>query len=350
MSTESHQSTSPSGILLLGSIPLSSTEEVFHKIPAALPDRLFSIPDGETGIRDNYIRWQVDSFPKEAIHHFLGGTDLPADHPGFTLNDIKPTRYDTVALESYQTFLKLLEQEVIPPGVRFQVSLPLPLNCVQGHTRAELHAQLDPLYEQRMIESVQSIIQNIPAHDLALQWDVCFEVTALENERGRLPDPFFKPHFSPVMEGVLERIQRVSDIAFIPAEVPLGFHLCYGDLGHKHFVEPEDLGLLVELANNIFERIQPRPVDWVHMPVPKDRDDIAYFEPLRGLKMGRDTKLYLGLVHAYDEEGTRRRIRTAKSVVSDFGVATECGMGRTPAEELNSILEISRNVSSPVWL
>ncbi|GKZ34997.1 hypothetical protein AbraIFM66950_005436, partial [Aspergillus brasiliensis] len=139
----SSESSLPSGVLLLGSIPLSSTEEVFNKIPAALPGRLFSIPDGETGIRDNYIRWQVDCFPKETIHQFLGGTDVPADHPGFTLDDIKPTRYDTVALESYQSFLKLREQNVIPPGVRFQVSLPLPLNCVQGHTRAKFHAQLD---------------------------------------------------------------------------------------------------------------------------------------------------------------------------------------------------------------
>ncbi|GKZ65740.1 hypothetical protein AnigIFM60653_003195 [Aspergillus niger] len=345
----SGESSMPSGVLLLGSIPLSSAEEVFNKIPAALPGRLFAIPDGETGIRDNYIRWQVDCFPKETIHQFLGGTDVPADHPGFTLDDIKPTRYDTVAFESYQTFLKLREQKVIPSGVRFQVSLPLPLNCVQGHTRAKFHAQLDPLYEQRMIESVQSIIQNIPAHDLALQWDVCFEVTALENERGRLTDPFFKPHFSPVMEGVLERIQRVSNINIIPAEIPLGFHLCYGDLGHKHFVEPEDLSLLVDLANNIHKRIHPRPITWVHMPVPKDRDDIAYFEPLKKLELSQHARLYLGVVHAHDEEGTRRRIQTAKSVVSDFGVATECGMGRTPAEELPSILEISRNVSSPVF-
>ncbi|KOC16495.1 hypothetical protein AFLA70_261g001571 [Aspergillus flavus AF70] len=85
------------------------------------------------------------------------------------------------------------------------------------------------------------------------------------------------------------------------------------------------------------------------MPVPKDRDDSAYFEALSQLDVGGDVELYLGLVHANDTEGTRRRIRTAQSVVRRFGVTTECGMGRTPTDELNSILQISRDLTSLVF-
>ncbi|PYI04304.1 hypothetical protein BO78DRAFT_431367 [Aspergillus sclerotiicarbonarius CBS 121057] len=337
---------SVSGVLLVGSIPLPSNDDVFTNIPAALPGRLLSIPDGETGIRNLYTRWQVDRFPKEVVKPHLGGIEMPANHPGFTLESIKPTQYDTVAFDSYQRFLKFREQGIIPAGVRFQVSIPPPLNCVLGHTRPEFHTQMDPLYEQRMIESVQSLVRGIPAEDLAVQLDLCFDVTALEYDRGRLTNDYFKPWFSPVMEGIVERVQRVS--ALIPAEVPLGFHLCYGDLGHKHFIEPEDLGLLVELANNIDRQISPRPLNWLHMPVPKSRDDPAYFEPLKRLDVNKDARLYLGVVHANDEEGTRRRIKTALSVVPQFGVATECGMGRTPPEDLMSILEISKNVTEPV--
>ncbi|KAJ5917010.1 hypothetical protein N7504_001025 [Penicillium tannophilum] len=83
------------------------------------------------------------------------------------------------------------------------------------------------------------------------------------------------------------------------------------------------------------------------MPVPKNRDDTAYFEPLKRLKAGDRTKLYLGLVHPNDKEGTFRRLQAARDVIPgrDFGVSTECGMGRTPKEELTSILQISKDVT-----
>ncbi|KAE8151820.1 hypothetical protein BDV25DRAFT_128516 [Aspergillus avenaceus] len=335
---------SPSGVLLVGSIPLSSAEEVFTITSSELPNRLQSIPDGETGSRDNYIRWQDMCFPKETLKPHLGGIDLPPGYPGtFTLADVNPTHYDTVALESYKTFAKLRNEGIIPPGIRFQVSLPPPLNTIQGHVKQEFQAQIEPLYEQRMLEAVATIIDGIPAEDLALQWDLCFEITALEHQRGRLPDPFFKPHFSPVTEGILQRMQRL--LAAVPGKIPLGLHLCYGDYQHRHFVEPTDLSLLVDLANQI-ATVSPRPLSWIHMPVPKSRHDRAYFDPLRHLDIGDTVHLYLGLVHPNDEEGTRRRISTAQSVVQRFGVATECGMGRTPRAELDSILAISRNVTT----
>lgn len=46
--------------------------------------------------------------------------------------------------------------------------------------------------------------------------------------------------------------------------------------------------------------------------------------------------------------GTRKRIKAAQAVLPSFGVATECGMGRTPNEELDSILQISEAVTKPV--
>ncbi|KAJ9223625.1 hypothetical protein C8Q69DRAFT_460604 [Paecilomyces variotii] len=336
----------PSEVLLVGSIPLSSAEEVFTTVANSLPGRVRCIPDGETGDRGNYIGWQLARFPKETIQYFLGGTEPPADHPGFTLESIPPTEYDTVALKSYETFVELRKKNIIPPGVRFLVALPPPLACIQGHTRSEFHAQLEPLYEKRMLDSLANIIDKIPAEDLALQWDVCFEVTALEFDRGNIKEPFLKAWFSPVKEGILDRLERIS--ANIPANVPLGFHLCYGDLNHQHFVEPQDTGLIVDLANSIAGRLK-HPVDWVHLPVPKSRDDEAYFEPLKELNIGPNGRLYLGLVHPHDLEGTKRRIEVARSVVPrDFGVATECGMGRTPKEDVDSILQILKDVTVPV--
>jgi hypothetical protein len=109
---------------------------------------------------------------------------------------------------------------------------------------------------------------------------------------------------------------------------------------------------MVGLASAILERVK-HPVRWFHMPVPKDRDDLAYFAPLQklvgSLERGH-TELYLGLVHPHDEEGTKRRICAAgeAGVGMTFGVATECGMGRTRVDELDSIFEITEAVSEPV--
>jgi hypothetical protein len=41
-------------------------------------------------------------------------------------------------------------------------------------------------------------------------------------------------------------------------------------------------------------------------------------------------------------------MQAASQVVKQFGVATECGMGRTPFPELASILQISAAVSEPI--
>ena len=160
----------------------------------------------------------------------------------------------------------------------------------------------------------------------------------------KVPFFLFTPWFAPVKEGILERIVRLSGA--VDKHVELGYHLCYGDIQHRHFVEPKDTGLLVEVANLILAQVQ-HPVGWIHMPVPKDRTDAAYFAPLEALKLQEHTELFLGLVHHADEEGTRRRIEAAQKVVPKFGVATECGMGRTPPEELDGILKICAAVSAP---
>jgi hypothetical protein len=85
------------------------------------------------------------------------------------------------------------------------------------------------------------------------------------------------------------------------------------------------------------------------MPVPRDRDDDRYFEPLRNLKLKSGTELYLGLIHLTDGiEGAKRRAAAAKRVVSDFGVATECGFGRRPPETIPDLIRLHRTVAQQI--
>jgi hypothetical protein len=83
----------------------------------------------------------------------------------------------------------------------------------------------------------------------------------------------------------------------------------------------------------------------VHLPVPIERDDAAYFAPLADLGLPEGTELYLGLVHHEDGvDGALRRIDAASTAVTRFGVATECGFGRGPAERTVPLLDLHRDV------
>jgi hypothetical protein len=136
---------------------------------------------------------------------------------------------------------------------------------------------------------------------------------------------------------------RITELGnMVPATVELGFHLCYGDFGHQHFVQPKDMSVLATLAGQIVAGLR-RPLDWVHMPVPRDRDDDAYFAPMRRLRLPADTELFLGLIHATDGmDGVRRRIAAAQQWVPAFGVATECGLGRRAPESIPALLRLHR--------
>jgi hypothetical protein len=83
------------------------------------------------------------------------------------------------------------------------------------------------------------------------------------------------------------------------------------------------------------------------MPVPKNRDDAAYFAPLNDLKLPDGTQLYLGLVHLADGvEGATRRMRAADKYVHGYGVASECGLGRKHPTAIIPILDLHRQVAT----
>ena len=95
---------------------------------------------------------------------------------------------------------------------------------------------------------------------------------------------------------------------------------------------------MVELMNALVPRIK-RSIQFFHLPVPKDRTDDAYFAPLKDLKLGAETEIYMGLVHHDDEQGNATRLAAAQRYAKVDGVAMECGMGRDDPARLPAVLE-----------
>lgn len=55
------------------------------------------------------------------------------------------------------------------------------------------------------------------------------------------------------------------------------------------------------------------------------------------------------MVHWQDPEGTLKKVEMVKKYFSEFGVATECGMGRKKPEELEPILKLSKEAAQQVY-
>jgi hypothetical protein len=338
----------PIGAHLNGSVPLENSEIVFRTVSSSLGDRLRRLPDGETGIRSNWIGFQSEVFKATGQFDLVlpdpnAYAPLPFFIPktGVDPRQIKFGRlgYADAAQASYERFAALKGEEQIPSGVRFQVSLPTPLAPVAAFVAPTAVAAVEPAYEAALLKELDEIIAAIPHDQLAIQWDAAVEFGMLEG--------VWPTGFSDVRREVLDRLVRIGNR--VAADVELGYHLCYGDAGHKHFKEPADVTKMVDIANAITSAVK-RPVQWISLPVPRNRADDPYFAPLKDLKLPAVTEVYLGLVHITDgTQGTQRRIEAAQRALDrPFGVATECGLGRRPPETIPELLRIHAEVSAPV--
>jgi hypothetical protein len=337
----------PRNVHLVGSVPLANAHDVFVAVSRALGPRLRCIPDGETGERSDWIAHLEPIF---AEHPALEKSDEVfrphATAPGRTRYRLRAgaaakdvtfgnLSYADIALQSYEVFARLKQQGTIPPHCRFQVDLVPAHSVIWLFLQDDLHRELDPVYNDAVRREIDKLARAIPHDQLAIQFDVASAVFA----RLQRNEP---SAYGRNKEEMLETFGKILvDLAdCVPAGIELMFHFCYGDSNHRHVVEPVDMGDMVDLANHLSSEIV-RPIELIHMPVPRDRSDDAYFEPLRRLKLAPATQLCLGLVHHTDGlAGTRRRLATAEKYVQNFAIATECGFGRRPVETIPELLRI----------
>jgi hypothetical protein len=334
--------------LLVGSIPLDTAEEVFRLFGAALGSSLAAMPDGEVGPRKHWIsrvhyqvlaghteldsvRWPQPENGVERLNPRNAGDSwqfkvkdgverVRFGDPGWRLG------YARDALNSYFVFKTLRAQGTLAKHLRFQVSLPsvnsaLPPRIFVDPTDL---AKIRPGYSDALAAEIGTIVEKVPADDLAIQWDCATEV---QDAYGAVPG------FT--AEGAIERnvaqFRKLSPL--IPETVLLGYHFCFGTLGGWPRFAPADLSATVALANMVIES-SGRRVDWIHIPVLPDAGD-AFLAPLRELRP-QSAKVFLGVIHHMD--GFKDRVAAARKFLPDFGVAGYCGFGRMAPAEMPTVL------------
>jgi hypothetical protein len=305
----------PDKVHLVGSIALDNVEDVFSTVGRLLGPLIRRVPDGEPGGRRMWISWQYPFLRAQPFLKPDPSVPTPRGLPPLMLTEgpapaeirFGELGYAREARISYQDFLAARQLGQLPPNVRFQVSLPTPFAVINPFISPKDAFAVEGPYELAMLREVETICRAISQRDLCIQWDVCIEMLLWDGRWEGRRDPFG----GDLHPEILKRMQRLA--AAVPAEVELGFHLCYGDYDAKHFIEPADARKMVELANALTTAVT-RPIAYFHMPVPIDRNDDAYFRPLRELRLGPKTELYLGLVHLDGVEGHKETNYRGSSV------------------------------------
>lgn len=334
----------PTSVHLVGSIGLDGAEDVFRIVGPLLGRRLKRIPDGEPGPRRLWVSFQYPLLrssaflrpdPSGALRK-TSGFPLLCLAEGVAEDEVHfgELGYAREARGSYLDFLEARRRGDIAPGVRFQVCLPTPMSVVYAFCTARNVAAIEKAYEAAMIREVDAICRHLRHRDLCIQWDVCHDMIVWD---GQPQDQF--PLVNASRQEIAQRFARIC--ATVPDDVELGFHLCYGDFGGKHFFDPVTAGHLVDVSNAIAENVRHK-IAYIHLPVPLPRASADFFAPMREFKLSPETEIYLGLVHAADGvEGTRRRIALAREYLPNFGIATECGFARARKPDLvRKLLEI----------
>ncbi|HEY2601278.1 MAG TPA: hypothetical protein VGI67_06955 [Thermoleophilaceae bacterium] len=344
-------SRASSELLLVGSLPADSTDTALRAGAEFFGDLVFALPDGETGPRAAWVGFEREQLVRpnpdvETVEQTASPTGIPRhayETPVFKIRDgVTDLHWDSWpriddAIASYRRFRELRHEGAIPAGLRFQIGLPFPSSALNGFKVdwAGDYPVAVRGFEDLVARELKRLTSEIPPEDLAIQWDVCYEVLDIEGVIAWTSDGAW--------ERFTDAVAHLTHL--IPEEVLVGYHFCYGTFPEWPMYEARDMGTIVRMAGHALEH-SGRKVDWLHLAGPRylRSEDDSFFRPLAELSPG-DARVFLGIVLPIDGvPGLERRHRTASKYLDDFGVAMYCGFGRQPGADGNETMREHRRV------
>ncbi len=346
----------PTAVHFNGSVNLPDAETVMREISSRIPNGVRRMTDGETGDRNYWISFQIRKFEQMPEFETVSvgkayetAPDAPL-MPQLRLTEGASAEminwpnlgYADEYTKSFATFERMRNEGTIPADVRFQLQYPTPLASIAGTIAPDDTPRVAPSYEEALLADLDTALERLPHQQIAVQWDVAVEFGALEGAMGpTVPMDQIAP-------GLVRCLERV------PADVPVGMHLCYGDYGHQHFKQPESLQMQVDLVNAVTDATK-RSLNFVSFTVPQGRNDSAYFQPLGALRTGSETELYFALVPYHPDDQapgtTAEQIEHIDAALINspagarhWGICTECGMGRVDASDVPRLLDLHSQI------
>ncbi len=315
-----------------------------------LGPHLRSLPDGETGVRRNWIISIVESLrthpdlelakegdwsdydktPRFKVRrgHKLVGASL--DFGLVAAAETGRPAFEEVSRDSGRTDLDYL---VGVPGDFDMAMFTLgPLGALR-HRRAFTEATVAQITRIHAVLGDKAVFQlEVPAELVLL--------TKLPAPVHPLPARLFGKWLAGVA-------------AASPEGARFGVHLCLGDMNHRAFGRMKDVAPMVVLAQAIIAAWPAgRPLEFIHAPFaaadnPAPTDE-AFFAPLANLKLPKQTRFIAGFAHEDQSlEDQRQVLATIEKLLGrPVGIASSCGLGRRDAAAARRTLERTAELCS----
>ena len=285
---------------LIGSVPLASTEEVFRTLVGALGDRLSRMPDGETGERRRWIWWQRTMLERH-----------PAMEVDRETAPIEIRQWDGSLLRRSELFR--LRQGVNPEAVdvrdrlrrgrarfvgavrgaparrrdsrracAFRSACPRPMSSAFMYVSPRSHDDYMRAYERALLRALAEIVAKVPArrseHPVGHLPGSAGVRDLLRQPPRRLQGADLRAAGAPRRRRSARSRARLSPLLRQPRRS-----------APRHAARHRDPHRDRQRRSS---RAPRRVVDFLHLPVPRERDDVAYFAPLRELRLpGHDPAL-----------------------------------------------------------
>ncbi len=341
---------------LVGSTPFRDAPEALDIFAERLGGRLRTVPDGETGERQNWILELIESFRSHPDLEVVKTGDW-SDYdkiPVFRVRKGHRLTGDSLDLgylrhfnESWPEYAKRRASfgaEQTDGAPRFQVGIPGDLNL----SAFSLGGPLGGLrhrgaFRDATLRDIRAI-HAIAGDAVVFQVEVPFEQVGMT----MAPSLFHRPAAS-FLAGGIARLAREA-----PEGSRWGIHLCLGDMNHRALGRLSDSAPIVKLANAIV-RTWPagRPLDFIHAPLAAAVEppplEPEFYEPLRGLRLPPGTRFIAGFLHEGRTLDEQRVLRDQLDGLlgSPVDVATSCGLGRRSREDALATIDLAAALSDP---
>lgn len=349
-------------VLLVGSLPFENEAAAMTQAMESLGSDLWSVPDGEIGEKSEEYplgnraawiqsiidicekdieNWKVVKQGHRGESGFPTGYDkeprLKPLRPPSEMHKYLDFRWIEYFKSSYPTFKKLRNERGLE-GLKFQVGFPTGI----GVTFAMM-SPIDALryanaFNKRMAYEANEIIKLADPNDVLFQIEV----------PGELAMAYKLPKF--LVDLSLRTILGL--VNKIKPEVPIGVHICFGDLNNEALTKAGTLNKMVHFSNRLVSKWpKTHQLEYVHYPLAEAADPpplkVDHYKILEKIKLPRNTRFVAGFVHDLRSESEHKHIlETIEKIRGhQVDIACSCGLGRRSSDVATGLIQMSHKLA-----